>query len=423
MQVLHLSSSDDGGAGRAAHRLHKGLRNLAVTSHLLTQHKTSDDTTVLCPQTKLEKVIHRLKLPERLDALPLKRYANPKEIAFTPQWFPDNALSKVAQIDTDIVNLHWLGHGYLQLETIAKLNKPIVWTLHDMWAFTGGCHYTGDCDRYVVNCGNCPQLQSDKEHDLSRWVWQRKAKAWKQLDLTIVTPSIWLARCASSSALFHNLQVKVIPNGLDTQIYKPLNRQLARDRLNLPQDKSLILFGAMRPTGDPRKGFHLLHSALQRLKQTEWQDKIELVIFGVSQPSTSVDLGFSTHYLGKLSDDISLALVYAAADVFVAPSVQDNLPNTIMEAIACGTPCVAFNLGGMPDMIEHKRNGYLAQPYEVDDLAQGVAWVLGDEERHLKLCDRARQKAEQKFTLEMQAKEYLRLYQEITDKTSTRQIV
>lgn len=416
MQVLHLNSSDDGGSGRAAYRLHKGLQNLSVVSYILTQHKTSDDTTVLCPNTKIEKLIHLLKLPERLDALPLKRYSNRKEALFTPQWFPDNVLSKLVNTNTDVINLHWIGHGYLQLETVAKLNKPIVWTLHDMWAFTGGCHYTGDCDRYIDDCGNCPQLQSGKDYDLSRWVWQRKTNAWKQLNLTIVTPSIWLAHCASASALFRNTPVKVIPNGLDIQIYKPLNRQLARDRLNLPKDKALILFGAMRPTGDPRKGFHLLHSALKQLSQTEWKEKIELIIFGASQPSNPVDLGFPTHYLGKLNDEVSLALVYAAADAFIAPSLQDNLPNTVMEAIACGTPCVAFNLGGMPDMIEHERNGYLAQPYEVDDLVEGITWVLGNEERHLKLCDRARQKAEQEFTLEMQANKYLQLYQEMMDK-------
>jgi glycosyltransferase involved in cell wall biosynthesis len=183
--------------------------------------------------------------------------------------------------------------------------------------------------------------------------------------------------------------------------------------LNLPQDKQLILFGAMYPNSDCRKGFHLLRQALQSLNKSEWRDKAKLAIFGASQPKEPIDLGLESHYLGRLNDDISLAVVYAAADVFVAPSIQDNLPNTVMEAIACGTPCVAFDIGGMPDMIEHQHNGYLAQPFDSEDLAKGIVWVLENKERHQKLCDRARQKAEQEFTLEIQARRYESLYREI----------
>ncbi|MEW6496178.1 MAG: glycosyltransferase, partial [Cyanobacteriota bacterium] len=268
-------------------------------------------------------------------------------------------------------------------------------------------------DRYNNSCGACPQLGSQKNEDLSRWVWQRKAKAWKNLNLTIVTPSHWLAKCASSSSLFQNLRIEVIPNGLDTQQYKPIPRQVARKILNLPQDKLLILFGAMYPNSDRRKGFHFLQQALQRLGATAWQNQAELVIFGASRPKEPIGLGLNAHYLGKLSDDISLAVVYAAADVFVAPSLEDNLPNTVMEAIACGTPSVAFNIGGMPDMIEHQHNGYLAKPFESEDLARGIVWVLENKERYQKLCDRARQKAEQEFTLEIQALRYKTLYSEI----------
>jgi glycosyltransferase involved in cell wall biosynthesis len=319
-----------------------------------------------------------------------------------------------------VINLHWINAGYLQVETIAKFNKPLVWTLHDMWAFTGGCHYSQDCDRYTASCGACPQLHSSKDWDLSRWVWQRKAKAWRNLNLTIVTPSSWLAKCARSSSLFQEQRVEVIPYGLDTEKYKPLNRQVARELLNLPQDKQLVLFGALSATGDQRKGFHLLQPALQDLSKSGWQDRLELVIFGSSEPANPPELGFKAHYLGTLNDDISLALVYSAADVFVAPSVQDNLANTVLEAIACGTPCVAFNIGGMPDMIEHQKNGYLAQAYKTEDLAQGIAWVLENNERHGKLGARAREKAQQEFTLEIQARRYLSLFTEILASSSVK---
>jgi glycosyltransferase involved in cell wall biosynthesis len=355
----------------------------------------------------------KLKLTEYLDKLPLQFYRQRDAGDFSPELLPDAIASKVAQHNPDIINLHWVCNGFLKIETLAKLTQPLVWTLHDMWPFTGGCHYSQECDRYTDSCGACPILHSDRNGDLSRWIWQRKAKAWKDLNLTIVTPSSWLAKCASSSSLFKNLRVEVIPNGLDTRKYKPIQRQMARELLNLPQDKYLVLFGAMYASSARRKGFHLLQPALQSLSQSGWQDRIELAVFGASEPIEPIELGFKSHYLGKLSDEISLALVYAAADVFVAPSLQDNLPNTVMEAIACGTPCVAFNIGGMSEMIEHQVNGYLAQPYQIDDLAQGIAWVIENRERHQKLCDRAREKAEQEFTLEIQARRYESVYQEL----------
>src|SRR5919202_398945 len=375
MKVLHLSESDGGGAGRATFRLNQGLQRLGVDSKILVQLKYSDDRTVFSPETTLGKFSAKLKLPERLDALPLNGYPQRNANDFSLEWLPSGIVSKVAKLTPDVVNLHWVCHGYVPIEAIAKFKKPLVWTLHDMWAFTGGCHYSQECDRYKSSCGTCPQLGSTKSWDISRWVWQRKAKAWQNLNLSIVSPSHWLAKCTRSSSLFQDLPIEVIPNGLDTQQYKPIPRQVARELLNLPQDKQLILFGAMYPNSDRRKGFY-------------------------------------SHYLGRLSDEISLAVVYAAADVFVAPSTQDNLPNTVMEAIACGTPSVAFNIGGMPELIEHQHNGYLAQALDSEDLAQGIIWVLENKERHQKLCDRARQKAEQEFTLEIQARRYESLYLE-----------
>ena len=290
---------------------------------------------------------------------------------YSVQWLPNIITHKIAQINPDIINLHRICGGYLQIETLAKFNKPIVWTLHDMWAFTGGCHYSQECARYTKSCGSCPQLDSNRDWDLSRWVWQRKAKAWQDLNLTIVTPSQWLAKCARVSSLFQDLPIKVIPNGIDTTKYKPIAQSLARELLNLPQDKQLVLFGAMNATSDRRKGFHFLQPALQYLSQSGWQEKLEIVIFGASEPINPPNLGFKCHYLGRLNDDISLALAYNASDVMIVPSLEDNLPNTVMEAIACGTPCVTFNIGGMPDMIEHQKNGYLAVPFQIEDLAGG----------------------------------------------------
>ncbi|MBD6619990.1 glycosyltransferase [Komarekiella sp. 'clone 1'] len=414
MKVLLLNSSDiEGGAARAAYRLHQGLQNLDIPTQMLVQLKKSDDRDVIGSQASsgIAQAVTGLRLT--LDQLPLKFYINRDQATHSPQWLPDTLVSRISQLNPNIINIHWVNNGYLLIESVAKLAKPIVWTLHDMWAFTGGCHYSQDCTRYTDACGKCPQLHSSQDWDLSRWVWQRKAKAWKNLNLTIVTPSFWLAKCASASSLFKDLRIEVIPNGINTQTYKPINKEIARELLNLPQDKQLILFGSLQSTSDKRKGFHLLQASLQHLSKAGWLDRLEIVIFGSSQPNNPPEFGFKSHYLGTLNDDLSLALLYSAADIFVLPSTQENLANTVMEATACGIPCVAFNIGGMPDMIEHQKNGYLAQAYKVEDLAQGIVWILENHDRYQKLSYWARQKAEQEFTSEIQANRYLSIFNEL----------
>ncbi|MFM6308601.1 MAG: glycosyltransferase, partial [Dolichospermum sp.] len=223
--------------------------------------------------------------------------------------------------------------------------------------------------------------------------------------------SHWLADYARKSSLFQNLRIEVIANGLDAQVYKPIDQKIARNLLNLPLDRKLVLFGAIKSTSDRRKGFHLLEPALRKLSEDKnHKNDVELVIFGASPPSEVPNLGLPIHYLGRLNDDIALALLYSAVDVFIAPSVQDNLPNTVMESLACGTPCIAFDIGGMSDMIEHQQNGYLAKHFDIDDLVRGITWVLEDEERLRWLGGNGRKKVEQKFTLEIQAHNYLYIY-------------
>lgn len=417
MKVLLLSTSDlDGGAARATYRLHKGFQSINTVSQMLVQAKHSDDERVITTQKRCDVGEAIGVLRRGIDNLPLKAYPGRDRASYSPQWLPDRINAKVAQLNPDIINLHWVNKGYLQIESLAKFNKPLVWSLHDMWSFTGGCHYSQGCDRYEVSCGACPYLQSEKSLDLSRWVWQRKARNWKDLNLTIVALSSWLAKCAQSSSLFKNSRVETIPNGLNTESYKPVHQKIARKLLNLPLDKKLILFGSVNPTSDKRKGFHLLQSALQSLKQSGWQEDLELVIFGTSQPEKPVEMGFKAHYLGMFSDDPSLALVYSSADIFIAPSIQENLANTVMESLACGTPCVAFRIGGMSDLIEHQKNGYLAEPFKIEDLAQGIVWVLDNAERHQKLAEYARKKVEQEFAIEIQARRYMCLFAEILER-------
>ena len=408
MKILHLSTSDvDNGGARAAYRLNEGLQLLGCDSQMLVRAKFSHERTVVAEKSLLTK------LSPPISGLPLRFYPHQNSAMFSPQWFPDVLAKRATQINPDVINLHWICNGYLQIETLPKFNKPLVWTLHDMWPFTGGCNYIKDCQKFKESCGDCPQLQSGKSSDLSRWVWQRKAKAWKNLDLTIVTPSQWLADEAQKSSLLGDRPIHVIPNGINTKIYKPLDTKFARDLLYLPQDKYLILFGAMRATSDSRKGWQFLQPTLQRLKQSGWQDRIELVIFGASEPEAPENLEFPCHYLGQIHDDLSLSIMYAASDLLLVPSTQDNLPNTVMESISCGTPCVAFNIGGIPDMIDHQQNGYLATPFDCEDLANGIDWVLNDAARYKFLRLAARQKAEQEFDQSLQAQRYQALFNQI----------
>lgn len=412
MKILHISTYDSKvGSAIAASRLHQGLLSIGVSSQMLVRNKFGDDQTVSAYGAGWEQLLYRFNVS--LDSRELRRYSHKKPGMFSIQGRYDLIPRHVSRLNPHLVNLHGVCNSFLQIGTLSKIHKPIVWRLPDMWAFTGGCHYSDNCSRFKDSCGACPHLDSKTENDLSRRTWKRKAKAWENVDLTIVTPSSWLAKLARSSSLFKNRRIEFIPNGLNTSLYKPVNKPAIRELLNLPQDKYIVLFGAANATSDPRKGFSLLQIALQELSQSKWQDKIELVVFGSSEPENPVDFGFKSHYVGKLNDTISLSALYTAADVMVAPSVQENFAATVLESLACGTPCVAFEIGGMPDLIEHQKNGYLAVPYETSDLAQGITWVLENQERYRNLASYAREKVENEFTRERQARRYLSLYEEI----------
>ncbi len=412
MKILHLSTSDiRGGAARAAYRLHKGLLDIGADSSMLVQFKTTDTPDIVGHRTPLERECNNIR--PHLEALPVRFYKNRPLLNFSPAILPDTIASRTAKLNPDVVHLHWIAAGFMRLETLRRLKRPLVWTLHDMWAFTGGCHYANECTRYEQFCGACPILGSTKTRDLSGRIWKRKNRAWRGLQPTIVTPSRWLADCAGASSLFHDVRIEVIPNGIDLNRYKPVNKQVARDLLSLPQEKNLILFGALDSTSTARKGFPLLAEALGILSRMSISHEIEVVIFGASAPNQQIEFGLRTHYVGQFHDELSLVLLYAAADVFVAPSIQENLANTVIESLACGTPCVAFNVGGMPDMIEHQRNGWLAQLYAPDDLAAGIAWVLENKQRWKALSLRSRRKAEEEYALEKVSRQYSGLYNEI----------
>jgi glycosyltransferase involved in cell wall biosynthesis len=375
------------------------------------QVKTGNDDSVTGNCGKTASATARMRL--LVDQLPVILRWRKSQGVFAPALLPGTAWRRANRTNADIIHLHWITKAFVGINDIPRLNAPIVWTLHDMWPFTGGCHYDLECGRYTTGCGRCPVLGSKKTGDLSAQLLSRKRKAWQELNLTIVSPSKWLADCARKSELLHDFRTEVIPNGIDLVHFRPFPKAEARAALSINPVKKIILFGAMSPTDDSRKGFTQLQAALQIL--AEKNSGASLVIFGAPQPDTAPEGILPTQYIGQLESDQDLARLYSAADVFVAPSAQDNLPNTIMEALACGTPCVAFQVGGIPDMIHHTSNGYLAAPGDSEDLARGIDWVLEDTYRWNRMSENARSTTVENYNLADIAGRYKALYSEILD--------
>jgi glycosyltransferase involved in cell wall biosynthesis len=409
VRIIHLSYSDIiGGASRATYRIHQSLLKQGVYSQLWVNEKLSKCFTVEEPFNKISKNLKRLR---RYITFPLLKVIKTNvPIHHSISLLPSNWVKLINNSDADIVNLHWIQRETMSIKDISKIKKPIVWTLHDMWAFCGAEHYTNDNrwrEGYYSN--NRPNYESG--FDLNRWTWNRKKKYWKN-PIHIVTPSTWLAKCVSESALMKNWPVSVIAHPIDTDHWKPMDKKNARQFLNLSQDTNLILFGAAGGGKDPRKGYDLLLSALEYIKADNKIKKIELVVFGQSKPKSQLDLSFPIHYFGHLENDLILRTFYSAVDLMVVPSRQDNLPNTAVEAQACGTPVVSFDIGGLPDIIEHQKTGYLAKAFDTRDLANGIIWVL-EQNDYNKLGNNAREQAVEKFSEKKIAEAYVSIYKKL----------
>lgn len=416
MKVLILSTSTEGGAGHSALRLHRGLKKIGVDSYMLVRSTTVEDANILiAPRTPAMKIYDefaRLVRAGTIDHLFLKLYRHREPKTFSIQWAPDGILHIIDRLRPDIIHLRWVCGGLLRIETIRKFQQPIVWTLSDMWPVTGGCHHSEECDHYTAQCGACPRLGSHRRFDLSHWVWRRKSVAYAKKQLTIVAPSTWIAERARKSTLFKNKHVVTIPHGLDTGTFQPVDCHLARKMLGLPQDRPLLLFGAGKP-GHPWKGSDLLQAALQRLHQRNMLGEAELVVFGGALQNGKLTSVPKTYSLGHFHDDISLAMLYSAADVFIMPSRYESFGQMATEAMACGTPVVGFNAHSLPDLIDHRKTGYLAAAFDTEDLARGIHWVVEDKERQAALSRNAREKAERDFNLERYARRYASLFEEI----------
>ena len=411
MKILIVSASDiAGGANKAAYRLHRSLLNQGLDSQMLVQNKKSDDYTVIGARSDLRKILINPMRPA-LDHIFMK-INNIKTLFSSSYWPFSEIISQINEINPDIVHLHWITGGMIRIEDISRIKAPLVWSLHDMWPFTGGCHYDQHCGFYKNKCGSCKVLNSKKENDLSSKVFKRKVSVYPKIKMMdVVATSQWIAKCAKESFLLRDRRVTILPNPIDTNLFSKIDKNIVRDIFGIPKDKTVILFGAMRSILDSRKGSRELFKAINMLDL----ENTVFVIAGSSKPKDLPKLKYPVYFIPPLHDEVSLPLIYNVADVMVVPSIQENLANSIIESLSCGVPVVAFNIGGNSDMIEHKKNGYLAEAIIPKDMAFGIEWVLKNN-KFQKLSNNSRNKVIKEFDEGVVSKKYISLYERILEK-------
>jgi glycosyltransferase involved in cell wall biosynthesis len=395
------------------------LRRIGVDSRMLVAEKRRADETVQAvagEQNTFERLHCRMRSKFIIRDFARYRATRPTHLDHFSDdraWEPNllsNALPKA-----DLYNLHWVA-GILDYRTFfARLpyDVPLVWTLHDMNPLTGGCHYTAGCERFVTACGACPALGSTDSKDLSAAIFRRKSTAFARLDpenLRIVTPSVWLTREAARSALLRKFDISIIPYGLDTEIFRTRGRAIAREVFGIPQDRRFVMVVA-HSFQSHRKGMDLLVRALTEQKTRD----IGVISVGTTELSGAMP-GRPCYALGELNSERLMSFAYSAADLFVLPSREDNLPNVVLEAMACGTPVVAFDVGGIPDMVRPGVTGLLVPPEDVRELGSAIAAILDDDELHARISRECRRVAVEQYGLKIQAERYHRLYQELLAK-------
>lgn len=422
IKVLSVSTSDTGGgAARAAYRIHNSLLELGVDSRMLVKDKSSDDERVLelesfKPHDGFHKSLEWAgnKCKNQIQHYRWNRYPE-REQYYMSDLRGGTLYGTLQQLDYDILHLHWINQRFVKLDQLPK-DVPIVWTLHDSWPFCGICHYFLDCDRYEDECGCCPHLHSKRLHDLSHAVWKRKAQIYKHLNLYIVTPSQWLGDCAKRSSLLGRFPVTVIPNCLDVNIYRPHEDKDAsscwQELMANKMGKRFLLYGAVNAAKDTIKGFAYLVSALRQLERMGHGNDVELIVFGATESGLDTDLSIPIHYVGYVGRTEELVSLYNMADVMVVPSLTEVFGQTASEALACGLPVVAFRCTGIQEIVDHKLNGYLAEPRDSKDFAAGIVWCLNNNADNV-LGKAGRKKAERRYACDVVGMQYKQLYESL----------
>lgn len=413
MKLISLSTHDlAGGAAVAATRLHKSLRQQGINSTMIVGEKIGTNIDTVGIDTNFSFSLRR-----NLDRLPLSLDRTPKSIGWKNlSWLPNPKLAQeIKNRAPDLVHIHWTQNGFMPLSLLTKIKVPIVWTFHDLWPVCGSFHHEYENDlRYPEPYTKKNRPRSRKGLDLDRMVANRKAAIYKNTQIQAIVPSRWMAEQVQKSHLWQGRPLEIIPIGLDSSIFKPVAKPAMRDLMNLPSDKKIILFGAMNPGVDKNKGYPQLREALAQLGLP--QDQTECVVFGLAAPPNGDEpMPYKTHWQGLVKDAATLTALYAAADVMVVPSLQESFGQTASEALACGTPVVAFNTSGLRDIVDHEKNGYLAKPFDPADLAAGIRWVLASSDRQETLSRHAREKVLTTFDSPIVAQKHIEIYQRLLD--------
>ena len=414
MRVLLVNTSErTGGAAVAANRLMEALNNNGVKAKMLVRDKETDSLTVCALPASWRLQWHFLweRIVIWLHLRLHREHLFEMDIA--------NSGTDITQLlefqEADVIHLHWVNQGMLSLKAIRKIlesHKPVVWTMHDIWPATAICHYARGCEKFFNECGTCPLLPGQLQHDLANKIWKQKQRMLSGQRITFVACSQWLAGEAHKSALLNGQTITSIPNAIDTHLFRPQNKLAAKTALSLPADKQIILFVSQRVT-DPRKGISYLVDAVRLLTEQypEMKEHTAIAILGGHAEEVASRLALPVYPLGYVSNPKRIVQVYNAADVFALPSLEDNLPNTLMEAMACGVPCVGFRVGGIPEMIDHQQNGYVADFQQADDFARGIHYVLAEADYDL-LCQQCQHKVARSWSQQNVATRYIEVYEQ-----------
>lgn len=413
IKVLHLVGSElAAGASRGAYSLHRSLLAKGIHSRILSDNSASlsDETVFTISNNQMERWARIWRW--KVEVFPLRFYPNREKIIFSTGFGGYDFTKSSAFAEATIIHLHWINGGFVSMRQLRNINKPIIWTMRDMWPMTGGCHYSMGCEKYIDHCGKCPQLHSTTRFDLSRIVNNSKQK-YIPKSVKLVGISRWLSECAKESSLFKSHDVRTISNNIDTQEFFPVEKSIARLILEIKTDKKIILAGAQK-LSDFYKGFDKFLAAIGHLDKS----KYHLCFFGNINRQLLTELEFSFSEFGFLHDTVSLRLAYSAADVFVAPSIMEAFGKTLAEAMACGTPVVCFDATGPRDIVDHMVNGYRAIPFDPVDIARGIEWIC-HHENSAELARSARSKSIAFFDSSIIADQYIELYQDMLDHEST----
>lgn len=403
MKILHFNTFDTGGAAQGSWRVHQALSAAGINSSYASLYISDNNKSlhkIKIPQSIFFKI--KYKLFQRL-VPPLYR-GNHKY--FTYNIIRNSLIDLIKSANPDIIHFHWIaqnGISFYAMQQIASLNIPVVWTIRDTWPITGGCHFFADCQQWKTGCKDCQEFRSPFQA-VARYQWKKKERSYPKLNPHIVILSKQFENIINNAPLLNRYKYTLIPNCVDIDTFRPIDKRVAREILKIPQDANFILFGAVQ-TNDYRKGYDLLKAALKKIEK----ENTRCLVFG-SSTANKEDNHLPTHYLGYIHDQILLAIIYSAADVFVCPSREESFSNTTLEALSCGVPVVAFPVGAIPEMIKHKRNGMLATPYNAEDLAQGINYILEDNIRRHEMSIFARAKVINSYSFQIVAEKYKGLY-------------